>query len=153
MIFCWGGTDFKLQTDDRYILQMYLVFNVFYFYSGVGQKDSGVGRAHLPPPFATPLTVICTPHDLKKTLQLPPLFTPTVCHQPVCTILFFTPSDYLDDQRNVCTRLNQSQVIEPSRLKLQLTFFVEKEVFIDRYHCCNRTVTHHLHLYLFLAVR
>jgi hypothetical protein len=34
---------------------MYLVFNVFYFYSGVGQKDSGVGRAHLPPPFATPL--------------------------------------------------------------------------------------------------
>jgi hypothetical protein len=29
---------------------MYLVFNVFYFYSGVGQKDSGVGRAHLPPP-------------------------------------------------------------------------------------------------------
>jgi hypothetical protein len=35
---------------------MYLVFNVFYFYSGVGQKDSGVGRAHLPPPFATPLS-------------------------------------------------------------------------------------------------
>jgi hypothetical protein len=34
---------------------MYLVFNVFYFYSGVGQKDSGVGRAHLVPPFATPL--------------------------------------------------------------------------------------------------
>jgi hypothetical protein len=36
---------------------MYLVFNVFYFYSGVGQKDFGVGRAHLPPPppFATPL--------------------------------------------------------------------------------------------------
>jgi hypothetical protein len=29
---------------------MYLVFNVFYFYSGVDQKDSGVGRAHLPPP-------------------------------------------------------------------------------------------------------
>jgi hypothetical protein len=29
---------------------MYLVFNVFYFYSGVGQKDSRVGRAHLPPP-------------------------------------------------------------------------------------------------------
>jgi hypothetical protein len=29
---------------------MYLVFNVFYFYSGVGQKDSGVGRAHLAPP-------------------------------------------------------------------------------------------------------
>jgi hypothetical protein len=26
---------------------MYLVFNVFYFYTGVGQKDSGVGRAHL----------------------------------------------------------------------------------------------------------
>jgi hypothetical protein len=36
---------------------MYLVFNVFYFYSGVGQKDSGVGRAHLAPPFATPLLV------------------------------------------------------------------------------------------------
>jgi hypothetical protein len=35
---------------------MYLVFNVFYFYFGVGQKDSGVGWAHLPPPpFATPL--------------------------------------------------------------------------------------------------
>jgi hypothetical protein len=29
---------------------MYLVFNVFYFYSGVGQKDSGMGRADLPPP-------------------------------------------------------------------------------------------------------
>jgi hypothetical protein len=29
---------------------MYLVFNVFHFYSGVGQKDSGVGRAHLAPP-------------------------------------------------------------------------------------------------------
>jgi hypothetical protein len=55
MIFCWGGPDFKLQTNDRYILQMYLVFNVFYFYSGVGQKGSGVGRAHLAPPFATPL--------------------------------------------------------------------------------------------------
>jgi hypothetical protein len=40
---------------------MYLVFNVFYFYSGVGQKDSGVGRAHLAPPFATPLvTGPCT---------------------------------------------------------------------------------------------
>jgi hypothetical protein len=37
---------------------MYLIFNVFYFYSGVGQKDSGVGRAHLAPPFATPLSVI-----------------------------------------------------------------------------------------------
>jgi hypothetical protein len=36
---------------------MYLVFNVFYFYSGVGQKDSGVGRAHLAPPFATPLVI------------------------------------------------------------------------------------------------
>jgi hypothetical protein len=36
---------------------MYLVFNVFYFYSRVGQKDSGVGRAHLPPPFAKPLVV------------------------------------------------------------------------------------------------
>jgi hypothetical protein len=36
---------------------MYLVFNVFYFYSGVGQKDFGVGRAHLPPPpFATSLS-------------------------------------------------------------------------------------------------
>jgi hypothetical protein len=35
---------------------MYLVFDVFYFFSGVGQKDSGVGRARLPPPFATPLT-------------------------------------------------------------------------------------------------
>jgi hypothetical protein len=34
---------------------MYIVFNVFYFYSGVGQKDSGVGRAHLAPPFATPM--------------------------------------------------------------------------------------------------
>jgi hypothetical protein len=33
---------------------MYLVFNVFYFYSGVGQKDSGVGRAHLPPPLLRP---------------------------------------------------------------------------------------------------
>jgi hypothetical protein len=37
---------------------MYIVFNVFYFYSGVGQKDSGVGRAHLAPPFATPMVVI-----------------------------------------------------------------------------------------------
>jgi hypothetical protein len=36
---------------------MYIVFNVFYFYSGVGQKDSGVGRAHLPPPFATPMEI------------------------------------------------------------------------------------------------
>jgi hypothetical protein len=45
IIFCWGGPDFKPQ-----ILQMYLVFNVFYFYSGVGQKDTGVGRAHRPPP-------------------------------------------------------------------------------------------------------
>jgi hypothetical protein len=36
---------------------MYIVFNVFYFYSGVGQKDSGVGRAHLAPPFATPMLV------------------------------------------------------------------------------------------------
>jgi hypothetical protein len=33
---------------------MYLVFNVFYFYSGVGQKDSGVGRAHLAPPVLRP---------------------------------------------------------------------------------------------------
>jgi hypothetical protein len=57
MNFCWGGPDFKPQTDDGQILQMYLVFNAFYFYSGVGQKDSGVGRAHLPPPppLATPL--------------------------------------------------------------------------------------------------
>jgi hypothetical protein len=52
MIFCWGGPDFK-------ILQMYLVFNVFYFYSGVGQKDSGVGRAHLASPFTTPLWSCC----------------------------------------------------------------------------------------------
>jgi hypothetical protein len=37
---------------------MYLVFNVFYFYSGVGQKDSGVGRAHLAPPCATPLRFV-----------------------------------------------------------------------------------------------
>jgi hypothetical protein len=37
------SNDFLLGTDDRYILQMYLVFNMFYFYSGVG-------RAHLPPP-------------------------------------------------------------------------------------------------------
>jgi hypothetical protein len=37
---------------------MYIVFNVFYFYSGVGQKDSGVGRAHLAPPFATPMIMI-----------------------------------------------------------------------------------------------
>jgi hypothetical protein len=45
---------------DRYCTCMYLVFNVFYFYSGVGQKDSGVGRAHLPPPpFAKPLPVAC----------------------------------------------------------------------------------------------
>jgi hypothetical protein len=40
---------------------MYLVFNVFYFYSGVGQKDSGVGRAHLAPPFATPLPLSLYP--------------------------------------------------------------------------------------------
>jgi hypothetical protein len=26
--------------------------------SGVGQKDSGVGRAHLAPPFATPLLTV-----------------------------------------------------------------------------------------------
>jgi hypothetical protein len=39
MIFCWGGPDFKPQTDDRKILQMYLVFNVFYFYSGVGREE------------------------------------------------------------------------------------------------------------------
>jgi hypothetical protein len=58
MIFCWDGPDFKPQTDDTSILQMYLVFNVFYFYSGVDQKNSGVGRAHLPPPpFATPLII------------------------------------------------------------------------------------------------
>jgi hypothetical protein len=57
MIFCWGGPDFKPQTDDRLILQMYLVFNVFYLYSGVGQKDSGVGRAHLAAPFTTPLLI------------------------------------------------------------------------------------------------
>jgi hypothetical protein len=50
MIFCWGGPDFKLQTNDRYILQMYLVFNVFYFYSGVGQKGSGVGPGPPGPP-------------------------------------------------------------------------------------------------------
>jgi hypothetical protein len=37
---------------------MYIVFNVFYFYSGVGQKDSGVGRAHLAPPFATPMSLM-----------------------------------------------------------------------------------------------
>jgi hypothetical protein len=36
---------------------MYLIFNVFYFYSGVGQKDSGVGRAHLPPPLCYALDV------------------------------------------------------------------------------------------------
>jgi hypothetical protein len=45
------SNDFLLGTDDRYILQMYLVFNMFYFYSGVG-------RAHLPPPpLATPLVL------------------------------------------------------------------------------------------------
>jgi hypothetical protein len=30
---------------------------LFYFYSGVGQKDSGVGRAHLALPFATLLGI------------------------------------------------------------------------------------------------
>jgi hypothetical protein len=50
MIFCWGGPDFKPQTDIADVPR-YLVFNVFYFYSEVG-------RAHLPPPpFATPLTL------------------------------------------------------------------------------------------------
>jgi hypothetical protein len=55
---------------------MYLVFNVFYFYSRVGQKDSGVGRAHLAPPFATPLLLpldptVFTPITFRHTKRLP----------------------------------------------------------------------------------
>jgi hypothetical protein len=41
MIFCWGGPDFKPQTDDREILQMYLVLLLFWggpegFWGGPG---------------------------------------------------------------------------------------------------------------------
>jgi hypothetical protein len=52
---------------------MYLVFNVFYFYSAVGQKDSGVGRAHLAPPLLRPWflykqpNVTMTPEHIMQT--------------------------------------------------------------------------------------
>jgi hypothetical protein len=56
MIFCWGGPDFKPQTDERdnenQTFQHFISAQVFQFYSGVGP-------AHLPPPpLATPLILV-----------------------------------------------------------------------------------------------
>jgi hypothetical protein len=59
MIFCWDGPDFKPQTDDTSILQMYLVFNVYYFYLFWGGPEEfwGGPGPPAPPPFATPLII------------------------------------------------------------------------------------------------
>jgi hypothetical protein len=50
MIFCWDGPDFKPQTDDTSILQMYLVFNVFYFYLFWGGPEEFWGGPGPPAP-------------------------------------------------------------------------------------------------------
>jgi hypothetical protein len=56
MIFCWDGPDFKPQTDDTSILQMYLVFNVYYFYLFWGGPEEfwGGPGPPAPPPLLRP---------------------------------------------------------------------------------------------------